>query len=147
MLGELQKSHQLQESLDRLETKIDLDKLPYAKGAIYNSYGDNHTTCHPATRVDLLHNIYDWVRDPDSKSIFWLSGWAGIGNQQFLELAEWLAGQGGRDGVDLGASFFINLQKVRSIKGCTSFSHLKILRYKCFALNIATLILLFSPIY
>lgn len=46
----------------RLETKIDLDKLPYAKGAMYNSYGDDHITCHPATRVNLLHEIYDWAR-------------------------------------------------------------------------------------
>ncbi|KAL8778212.1 MAG: hypothetical protein Q9213_007520 [Squamulea squamosa] len=34
VLKELKQSHRLQESLDRLETKIDLDKLPYAKGAI-----------------------------------------------------------------------------------------------------------------
>ena len=49
-LGELEQSHLLQESLDRLETKIDLDKLPYAKGAMYNSYGDDYIICHPATR-------------------------------------------------------------------------------------------------
>ena len=76
VLEELKQSHQLQESLDRLETKIDLDKLPYAKGAMYDSYGDDHITCHPATRVDLLHEIHDWAQDPYSKSIFWLSGWA-----------------------------------------------------------------------
>ena len=79
VLEELKQSHRLQESLDRLETKIDLDKLPYARGAMYNSYGDDHITCHPATRVDLLHEIHDWAQDPHSKSIFWLSGWAGIG--------------------------------------------------------------------
>lgn len=107
VLEELKQSHRHQESLDRLETKIDLDKLPYAKGAMYNSYGDDYTTCHPATRVDLLHEIYDWARHPHSKSIFWLSGWAGIGKSTISRtVAEWAAGQGGLGGVDLGASFF-----------------------------------------
>lgn len=58
---------------------MDLDKLPYAKGAMYSSYEDDRMTCHPATRVDLLRDIYAWAQDPHSKSIFWLSGWAGIG--------------------------------------------------------------------
>ena len=107
VLEELKQSHRHQESLDRLETKIDLDKLPYAKGAMYNSYGDDYITCHPATRVDLLHEIYDWARHPHSKSIFWLSGWAGIGKSTISRtVAEWAAGQGGLGGVDLGASFF-----------------------------------------
>ncbi|MCJ1420359.1 hypothetical protein MMC32_006716 [Xylographa parallela] len=107
VLEELKQSHRLQESLDRLETKIDLDKLPYARGAMYNSYGDDHITCHPATRVDLLHEIHDWAQDPHSKSIFWLSGWAGIGKSTISRtVARWLAGQGGLGGIDLGASFF-----------------------------------------
>lgn len=107
VLEEVKQSHRLQESLDRLETKIDLDKLPYAKGAMYNSYGDDHITCHPATRVDLLHEVYDWARHPHSKSIFWLSGWAGIGKSTISRtVTEWAAGQGGLGGVDLGASFF-----------------------------------------
>ena len=107
VLEELERSHRLQESLDRLETKMDLDKLPYAKGAMYNSYGDDHITCHPATRVDLLDEINNWARDPHSKSIFWLSGWAGIGKSTISRtVAEKLAGQGGYNGVDLGASFF-----------------------------------------
>ena len=107
VLEELKQSRQLQKSLDRLETKIDLDKLPYAKGAMYNSYGNDHITCHPDTRVDLLHEIYDWAQDPYSKSIFWLSGWAGIGKSTISRtVAEWIAGQGSLVGIDLGASFF-----------------------------------------
>ena len=74
VLEELEQSHRLQESLDRLEIKLDLDKLPYAKGAIYNSYEDDQITCYPATRVDLLNNIYHWTRHSHGKSIFWLSG-------------------------------------------------------------------------
>ena len=107
VLEELKHSHRLQKSLDRLEIKIDLNKLPYAKGAMYNSYGNDHITCHPATRVDLLNEIYDWARDPHSKSIFWLSGWPGIGKSTISRtVAKWLAGQGSLGSVDLGASFF-----------------------------------------
>lgn len=40
---------------------MDLDKLLYAKGAIYNSYEDDLITYYPTTRVDLLYNIYDWA--------------------------------------------------------------------------------------
>ena len=107
VLGELERFHLLQESLDRLETKIDLNKLPYAKGAMYNSYGDDHIICHSATRVDLLHDIYDWARDPYGKSIFWLNGWAGIGKSTISRtVAQKLASRGGYNGVALGASFF-----------------------------------------
>ncbi|KAL9027314.1 MAG: hypothetical protein Q9196_004145, partial [Gyalolechia fulgens] len=107
VLEEVKQSHGLQESLDRLETKIDLEKLPYAKGAMYNSYEDDHITCHPATRVDLLHKIYDWARNSHSESIFWLSGMAGTGKSTISRtVAEWVAGQGRLGGVDLGASFF-----------------------------------------
>ena len=59
VLQELKSLHSIQESLHRLEIKLNLDKLPYAKGAMFNSYGDDHITCHPATRVDLLHQIQD----------------------------------------------------------------------------------------
>ena len=91
VLDELQQSHWLQQSLDRLEIKIDLDKLPYARGAMHNSYGDDHITCHPDTRVDLLREIHDWARHPHSKSIFWLSGWAGIGKSTISRtVAQWL---------------------------------------------------------
>lgn len=123
VLEELKQSHRLQESLDRLEIKIDLDKLSYAKRAMYNSYGDDHITCHPAIRVDLLYEIYDWAQDPHSKSIFWLSGWAGIGKSTISRtVAEWAAGQGGLGGVDLGASFFfLNAVKVIEVRHHDSF--------------------------
>ncbi|KAL9576092.1 MAG: hypothetical protein Q9212_007392, partial [Teloschistes hypoglaucus] len=107
VLEELKKSHRLQQSLDRLETKIDLDKLPYAKGAMYNSYGDDYITCHPATRADVLQSIYDWAQDPLGRSIFWMSGGAGTGKSTISRtVAEWAAGQSHPIGVDLGASFF-----------------------------------------
>jgi len=81
-----------------------LDRLPYAKGAMFNSYGEDCITCHPATRVDLLRQIQDWAQEPHSKSIFWLNGMAGTGKSTIARtLAAWLAEQG-----RLGASFFFN---------------------------------------
>lgn len=106
VLEELKHIRQIQESLDRLETKLDLDKLPYAKGATFDSHGVGHETCHSATRVDLLGQIQDWAQHPQSKSIFWLNGMAGTGKSTIsLTIAKWLTSQRHR-GVDLGASFF-----------------------------------------
>lgn len=107
VLEELRKSHKIQHSLDRIEIKIDLNKLPYAKGAIFNSYEDDCIVCHQATRVDLLHQIQDWALRSESKSIFWLNGRAGTGKSTISRtLAEWLTVQGRLGVVDLGASFF-----------------------------------------
>lgn len=107
VLKELKQLHEIQESLNRLEIKLDLDKLLYAKGAIFNCYGQDHTTCHPATRVDLLSQIQDWAREPHSKSIFWLNGKAGTGKSTISwTFAKWLTEQSQYGVVDLGASFF-----------------------------------------
>lgn len=74
---------------------------------MFNSYGGDHVTCHPATRVDLLRQIQDWAQQPQSKSIFWLNGAAGTGKSTISRtFAEWLTGQDRIGAVDLGASFF-----------------------------------------
>lgn len=84
-----------------------LDRLPYARGAVYNSYGQSHTTCHPETRLDLLREIQNWMRRHDSVNIFWLNGSAGTGKSTISwTVSKWLAGQGSHDVVNLGASFF-----------------------------------------
>lgn len=70
VLKKFKQSHHLQESLNWLEIKINLNKLSYAKEAMYNFYEDNHIICHSVTQVDLLHEIYDWARHSHSKSIF-----------------------------------------------------------------------------
>ncbi len=103
-LEELRQYHSVQESIDRLGSKIDLDKLPYAAGAIFQSFSDSevYRTCHPATRVELLRQIQDWARQRDGKHIFWLNGMAGTGKSTISRtVAEWLTDQG-----CLGASFF-----------------------------------------
>jgi hypothetical protein len=88
-------------------SKLDLDKVPYAKGAMFNAYDPDHTTCHAATRVDLLGQIQDWAQQSHSKSIFWLNGMAGTGKSTISwTIAEWLTGQGREGIIELGASFF-----------------------------------------
>ncbi|MCJ1423154.1 hypothetical protein MMC29_001035 [Sticta canariensis] len=107
MLGELEKWHKIQHSLDRIEVKMDLNKLPYAKGAIFNSYEDDCIVCHRSTRADLLDQVKSWARQPNSKSIFWLNGMAGTGKSTISRtFAEWLTGPDRLGSVDLGASFF-----------------------------------------
>ena len=106
-LGELEILRKIQESLNRLENKLDLDKLPYARGAMFNSYDQDHNSCHPATRIDVLRQIHDWAQQPYSKSIFWLSGMAGVGKSTISwTFAQWLTGQVRPGVVNLGASFF-----------------------------------------
>jgi hypothetical protein len=74
---------------------------------MFNSYGEDHMTCHPATRVDLLRQIQDWAQRPNSKSIFWLNRMAGTGKSTISwTIAKWLTCQGHLGAVDLGASFF-----------------------------------------
>ena len=76
-------------------------------GATYNSYDADYAACHPATRIDVLREIKAWAEQPQSESIFWLSGMAGIGKSTISwTLAEWLTKQGRIGVIDLGASFF-----------------------------------------
>jgi hypothetical protein len=98
----------LREEIDkRLGRKLDLEKIPYAKGAMFNSYAGDHRTCHPATRVDLLRQVQDWAQQPQSKSIFWLNGMAGTGKSTISwTVAKWLTDQGHLGVVDHGVSFF-----------------------------------------
>lgn len=59
---------------------MDLDKLPIARGAEFNSYMDQHEDeCLPGTRTKLLHQIAEWAVSPQGKCIFWLNGMAGTG--------------------------------------------------------------------
>ncbi|EHA26559.1 hypothetical protein ASPNIDRAFT_172242 [Aspergillus niger ATCC 1015] len=59
---------------------IDLNRLPMAEDAAFDSYADQHETfCLPGTCISLLQRIEDWVYDESGRCIFYLNGMAGTG--------------------------------------------------------------------
>ncbi|KAF3102097.1 hypothetical protein TWF102_001918 [Orbilia oligospora] len=63
-----------------VEQKANLEKLPVANGAIFNSFEDEgEPECLPGTRTDLLRDLNTWIADPKETRIFWLCGMAGTG--------------------------------------------------------------------
>ncbi|KAJ4855762.1 WD domain, g-beta repeat domain-containing protein [Trichoderma breve] len=72
--------------------KIDLSKLPVAKGAAFNSQANEYVPrCHPRTRLNVLAGIYNWFEDPHGKCIYWLCGMAGTGKSTISRtVAEYL---------------------------------------------------------
>lgn len=80
-------------------------KLPYAKGANYDSHERQHEPyCLPNTRVDILRQIMAWSDDPLQKTTFWLNGMAGTGKSTIARtIARQLAQQ-----KRLGANFFFS---------------------------------------
>ncbi|EON69685.1 hypothetical protein W97_08945 [Coniosporium apollinis CBS 100218] len=86
-----------------INQKIDLAKLPSAKGASFDSHLDEHDArCLPNTRVNLRRQIAEWVEDRQGRCIFWLNGMAGTGKSTFSRtIAQSFADKG-----QLGASFF-----------------------------------------
>jgi hypothetical protein len=86
-----------------IDQKIDLAKLPIAKGASFDSHMDEHNArCLTNTRVELQRQITEWAKDRNGKSIFWLNGMAGTGKSTIARtVAQSFADQG-----RLGASFF-----------------------------------------
>ncbi|KAH0562822.1 hypothetical protein GP486_002547 [Trichoglossum hirsutum] len=88
---------------DNLQQKIDIAKLPIAKGASFDSYMEEHNArCFDNTRVELLSQIAGWVGNRNGKPIFWLNGMAGTGKST---IARTIA-QSFADKAQLGASFF-----------------------------------------
>jgi hypothetical protein len=89
--------------IDKLEAKLDLNNLPLAAGAVFNSHQDElDARCHPETRTDLLREIYKWAGNIGSQCIFWLNGMAGTGKSTISRTAA----QTFADNGQLGASFF-----------------------------------------
>jgi hypothetical protein len=83
--------------------KIDLPKLPRAKGAAFDSHQDEHDArCLENTRVDLQRQIAEWAEDPNGKCIFWLKGMAGTGKSTISRTVA----HSFKDKGQLGASFF-----------------------------------------
>lgn len=92
----------LNQTTKHIEQKIDLQGLGIAKGAAFDSYGNQHEECLEGTRVKLLHDIEEWATSPAGRCIFWLNGKAGTGKSIISRtIAKRLQGQG-----LLGASFF-----------------------------------------
>ncbi|KAF1955654.1 hypothetical protein CC80DRAFT_549348 [Byssothecium circinans] len=82
-----------------------LSRLPHAKDAPFNSYAKQHeSTCLRDTRVDLLREIYNWVKGPDEWCIFWLSGLAGTGKSMIARTVA----RSYCDKQRLAASFFFS---------------------------------------
>ncbi|KAG6979752.1 Vegetative incompatibility protein HET-E-1 [Fusarium oxysporum f. sp. conglutinans] len=115
--GQLEATEKVAEVLQSLEQKINnlsvpiqkvdyrtaLNQLPIAEGASFDSRAEEHNpTCLPGTRVELLKAVYRWIGNPDSKTMFWLSGMAGTGKSTIARtVAQRLHERG-----DLSASFF-----------------------------------------
>ncbi|KAF6521868.1 hypothetical protein HZS61_013396 [Fusarium oxysporum f. sp. conglutinans] len=70
----------LSASVQNIDSNIALDRLPDAEGARFNSQAEGHnSTCLANTRVDLLRDLSDWIKNDTSKPILWLNGMAGTG--------------------------------------------------------------------
>ncbi|KAJ5117442.1 WD40-repeat-containing domain protein [Penicillium atrosanguineum] len=82
-----------------INQKIDIRWLHIAKGAAFNDPDNQQIECLPGTQVELLGKIGHWVKTPNEKCLFWLSGLAGTGKSTIFQ-ALW------RDRGVLGASFF-----------------------------------------
>ncbi|KAH0536253.1 hypothetical protein FGG08_006860 [Glutinoglossum americanum] len=98
-----QKMNLANQATNNIHQKLDLAKLPIAKGASFDSHMEEHNArCLPNTRTELLRHIREWAKDKNGKPIFWLSGMAGTGKSTIARtIAQLFADQG-----QLGASFF-----------------------------------------
>ena len=91
------------QKMNLVDRKIDIAKLPVAKGASFDSHIEEHNSkCLPDTRVELQRRIKEWAKEVSGKPIFWLNGMAGTGKSTIARtVARSFADEG-----HLGASFF-----------------------------------------
>ncbi len=98
-----QKLSLVDKKTDNVLSKIDVVKLPIAKGASFDSLEEEHNArCLPHTRTELLNQVAEWAENKDSKPIFWLNGMAGTGKSTIARTVA----QSFADQQRLGASFF-----------------------------------------
>jgi hypothetical protein len=92
----------LKVDIQEVRDAVNMLNLPFADGAIFDSFIDQHEDeCLPGTREELLQQVQQWGKSSD-KCIFWLSGMAGTGKST---IARTVARYFKKDGI-LGASFF-----------------------------------------
>ena len=91
------------QKMNLVDRKINIAKLPVAKGASFDSHIEEHNSkCLANTRVELQRRIKEWAKDMNGKPIFWLNGMAGTGKSTIARtVAQSFADEG-----HLGASFF-----------------------------------------
>ena len=88
----------------KIDDRGELDRLPLAEGAAFDSYHRQHEAkCLPDTRVDVLNQLQEWCQN-DKTCIFWLSGMAGTGKSTVARTIA--ADLHGRN--NLGVSFFFS---------------------------------------
>ncbi|KAF7986935.1 hypothetical protein HWV62_12739 [Athelia sp. TMB] len=87
-------------SAEETSASAALDKLPYAENASWNP----DLACLPGTRVAMLDNVHNWIRDVDGKGILLLRGVVGSGK---TTIAHSVAQKLHEDGF-LASSFFFD---------------------------------------
>jgi hypothetical protein len=103
MLDFDQKMNLANQNTNNIHMKLDLAKLPIAKGASFDSHMDEHNArCLANTRVELRREIAEWAEDRNGKPIFWLKGMAGTGKSTIARSVA----QSFADQHQLVASFF-----------------------------------------
>ncbi|KAB8238710.1 WD40-repeat-containing domain protein [Aspergillus alliaceus] len=91
------------ESMQLLTEQFNLANLCVAKGALYNSYDNQHDDfCLLDTRTELRSQITEWAESSESKIIFWLNGMAGTGKSTIARTAA----RAFEEKQQLGATFF-----------------------------------------
>ncbi|KAG8736518.1 hypothetical protein FRC12_017568 [Ceratobasidium sp. 428] len=68
--------------VDESTPDVVLDRLPHSSAVVYRSPDWNtipRISCTKNTRVDILHEIKDWIRYENNQRVYWLSGMAGSG--------------------------------------------------------------------
>ena len=66
------------QKMDLADRKINIAKLPIAKGASFDLHIEEHNSkCFENTRVELQLQIMEWAKDVNGKPIFWLNDMAG----------------------------------------------------------------------
>ncbi|KAF8539152.1 hypothetical protein BDD12DRAFT_805575 [Trichophaea hybrida] len=113
LLGELKSDMAPLKKIDDIhqgvsDTKADLEhlsKLPYAKGAAFNSgLWEHKARCLRGTRVNLLQEIRTWSEIASDAGIYWLNGLAGTGKSTIARTVA----RDCHDQKRLGASFFFS---------------------------------------